>query len=60
MVMVRNPKPYKWFIYGYGLVGQNIRPCTPLYLAHTPTVKVISGLLAVRDNRIPIMLLYML
>ena len=30
MVMVRNPKPYKWFIYGYGLVGQNIRPCTPL------------------------------
>jgi len=28
--MVRNPKPYKWFIYGYGLVGQNIRPCTPL------------------------------
>jgi len=30
MVMVKNPKPYKWFIYGYGLVGQNIRPCTPL------------------------------
>jgi len=30
MVMVRNPKPNKWFIYGYGLVGQNIRPCTPL------------------------------
>ena len=24
MVMVRNSKSYKWFIYGYGLVGQNI------------------------------------
>ena len=34
MVMVRNPKPYKWFIYGYGLVGQNIRPCTPLITTH--------------------------
>jgi len=28
--MVKNPKPYKWFIYGYGLVGYDIRPCTPL------------------------------
>jgi len=37
MVLIRNPKPYKWFIYGYGLVGQNIRPCTPLTSAHAST-----------------------
>ena len=42
MVMVRNLKPYKWFIYGYGLVGQNIRPCTPLVPVNEhPTNKAI-------------------
>jgi len=30
MVMAMNPNPYKWFINEYGLVGQNIRPGTPL------------------------------
>jgi len=37
--MVKNFKPNKWFIYGYGLVGENIRPCTPLdttFLAAKP------------------------
>jgi len=29
MVMALNPNPYKWFINGYGLAGQNIRPETP-------------------------------
>jgi len=42
MVMVRNPKSYKWFIYGYGLVGQNIRPCTSL-ASHNPMEEVWKG-----------------
>ena len=34
--MVMNTNPYKWFINGYCLVGQNVRPCTPLPTTSSP------------------------